>query len=67
MVAFFFRGDLGFHIGHFRLALLVHPSHVAVFQLYQHRTDGPERHVVLFELFGFDLISFSWGVGELES
>lgn len=35
------------------------------FQLLQYRRDGGERRWVLFELFGFDLIEWATGVGEL--
>jgi hypothetical protein len=36
------------------------------FELWQYHRDGGERRWVLFELFGFDLIGFSTGVGELQ-
>ena len=35
------------------------------FELYQYRREGVEKDWILFELFGFDLISFSTGKGEL--
>jgi S1-C subfamily serine protease len=36
------------------------------FQLFQYHRDGNERHWVLLELFGWDLVPVSTGVGELE-
>ena len=36
-----------------------------IFELFKHERQEGEHHWVLFELFGFDLISFSSGVGEL--
>jgi len=35
------------------------------FQLFQYRRDGGERRWVLFEVWGFDLIEWATGVGEL--
>lgn len=36
------------------------------FQLYQYQRDGAERRWVFLELFGFDLIPFASGLGELQ-
>lgn len=38
---------------------------VWIFELFQYRRDRRETHWVLFELFGFELLTFSSGVGEL--
>jgi membrane-associated protease RseP (regulator of RpoE activity) len=37
-----------------------------IFQLIHYQRDGSEKTWVMFELFGFDLISFGTGQGELE-
>lgn len=36
------------------------------FELFQYQRDGAERRWVLLELFGFDLIPFATGLGELQ-
>jgi len=38
-----------------------------IFELVQYERDGPERRWALFELFGYEIISWSTGVGELGS
>ncbi|RKY17396.1 MAG: hypothetical protein DRQ55_15895 [Planctomycetota bacterium] len=39
---------------------------IFIFELFQYARDGSEQRWVLFELFGWDLIPFAVGVGELE-